>query len=359
MPAQLFNAVVAIGLGTVVSVLLFVPVAAYQYRRDGELSPRDLTVLVSAAVYSVALWTYTLLPLPDRGSFRCRVPQTELFGTIEDIGGPADGLQVLLRDPVLQQVLLNVLLFVPFGVLVRLVLQRGVLASTVAGFSVSLLIELTQRTGVWGFFGCAYRKFDVDDLLVNTLGALVGALLALPLREQRDQPRPLPTRITWGRRMVGMVCDGLFVLLVGGLVAGLWRGLMLFVLDTSPHRDVQWVLQWTVPFAIEAVLVLGRGRTFGELVVAVTTRTDRRGWTAPARLLKLAAGVGPVYLLVMVPPQVPGREWLLAAYLVLTVVATTVPDHRGLSHTVAGLRLEVEGRSLRRASSRSPAGRAS
>lgn len=357
MSDQVFNAVAAIGLGTIAAVVLFVPVAAYEYRRDGTMSPGDLTILLSGAVYSIALWTYTLLPLPDRGSFRCKVPQTDLFGTIGLVGLPDDGVRMFLRDQAVQQVLLNVLLFVPLGVLVRLVLRRGVLVSAIAGLAVSLAIEMTQRTGVWGFYGCAYRKFDVDDLLVNTLGAIAGALVSLPWKREDAVPRPLPTRITWGRRLAGMVSDALFVLMVGGLVAVLWRGLMVFVLDTGPHRDVQWVLQWTVPFALQALCVLVLGRTFGELVVAITTRTDRPGWTVPGRLLKLAAGLGPVYLLVLLP--VPGRGLALAAYLIVTVLATTVPDHRGLSHTVAGLRLEVEGRSLRRASSAPRAGRAS
>ena len=346
MSDQVFNAVAAIGLGTLAAIVLFVPVAAHEYRRDGNMSPRDLSVLLSGAVYGIALWTYTLLPLPARGSFRCKVPQTDLFGTIGLIGLPDDGVRMFLRDQAVQQVLLNVLLFVPLGVLVRVILRRGVLVSAVAGFGVSLLIEVTQRTGDWGFYGCAYRKFDVDDLLVNTLGAIAGALLSLPLRREDDAPpRPLPTRITWGRRLAGMVSDALFVLMVGGFVAVLWRGLMIFVLDTGPHRDVQWFLQWTVPFAVQALCVLVLGRTVGELVVAITTTTDRPGWTVPGRLLKLAAGLGPVYLLVLLP--VPGRGLALAAYLLVTVLATTVPDHRGLSHTVAGLRLEVERPSVR------------
>ncbi len=357
MPDQVFNAVAAIGLGTIAAIVLFVPVAAYEYRRDGTMSPGDLSILLSGAVYSISLWTYTLLPLPDRGSFRCKVPQTDLLGTIGLVGLPDDGVRMFLRDQAVQQVLLNVVLFVPLGVLIRLILRRGVLVSAVAGLAVSLLIEVTQRTGVWGFYGCAYRKFDVDDLLVNTLGAVAGALISLPWRRKDEPPRPLPTRITWGRRLAGMVSDALFVLVLGGFVAVLWRGLMVFVLDTGPHRDVQWVLQWTVPFAVEAVLVLVLGRTFGELVVAITTRTDRPGWTVPGRLLKLAAGLGPVYLLVLLP--VPGRGVALAAYLLVTVLATTVPDHRGLSHTVAGLRLEVERGSLRRASSAPRAERAS
>src|SRR5699024_12280953 len=38
--------------------------------------------------------------------------------------------------------------------------------------------EITQLTGVYGIYNCPYRIFDVDDLLLNSTGALVGFLLA-------------------------------------------------------------------------------------------------------------------------------------------------------------------------------------
>ena len=360
MSDQFLNAITAVALGGVVALLLFIPVAAFEYRRDGRLGAGDLSTLILGAVYGLSLWTYTLLPLPDRGDFRCRVPQDDPLGTIGLLGLPDDGVRVLLRDPAVQQVLLNVLLFVPLGVFVRLVLKRGVVVATIGGLAVSLAIELTQRTGVWGLYGCAYRKFDVDDLLLNTVGALAGALLAWPvLRRRSDAPRPLPTRITWGRRMAGMVSDALFVLLLGGVVALAWRGLVLYVLDLGPLRAEQWILQWSVPFAVQALCVLGLGRTVGEIVVSVRTESPRAWWTGPARLLKLAFGLGPVYLLVMF--DLPSGGVLLAAYLTLTVVATVrTREHRGLSHVVAGLRLTVAGPvGVRPASSAPPAERAS
>ncbi len=53
----------------------------------------------------------------------------------------------------------------------------------------------------WGIYECAYRLADVDDLITNTLGALIGALIAplvlwfMPqrreLRAARDQSRPV------------------------------------------------------------------------------------------------------------------------------------------------------------------------
>ena len=52
---------------------------------------------------------------------------------------------------------------------------RAVLLS---GFAFSLATEVTQLTGVWGLYPCAYRTFDVDDLLLNTIGVGLGFLLA-------------------------------------------------------------------------------------------------------------------------------------------------------------------------------------
>lgn len=46
------------------------------------------------------------------------------------------------------------------------------------GFGLSLTVELTQLTGIWGLYPCAFRKFDVDDLLLNTLGVMLGFLAA-------------------------------------------------------------------------------------------------------------------------------------------------------------------------------------
>lgn len=46
------------------------------------------------------------------------------------------------------------------------------------GFGLSLTVELTQLTGIWGLYPCAYRKFDVDDLLLNTLGVTLGFIAA-------------------------------------------------------------------------------------------------------------------------------------------------------------------------------------
>ena len=46
-------------------------------------------------------------------------------------------------------------------------------AVLIGGFAVSLFIESSQLSGFWGLYPCAYRQFDVNDLMTNTLGAMV------------------------------------------------------------------------------------------------------------------------------------------------------------------------------------------
>lgn len=67
----------------------------------------------------------------------------------------------------------NVLLGVPFGVLLPVLLPqaRGLVRVAVVTAVVMTLVELTQGALVTG------RAFDVDDVILNTAGALLGYLL--------------------------------------------------------------------------------------------------------------------------------------------------------------------------------------
>lgn len=342
MHDQATNALIAIALGSVLAVVLLIPVAAVQYRLDGRLGPTDLAILVTAAVYALALWTYTLLPMPAQDAFPCQGIQLRLFGSLRVIRVP-DEPAALLRDPAFLQVALNVLLFVPLGYFVRVVLHRGVLVATALGLGVSLLIEATQRTGVWNLYDCAYRLFDVDDLWVNTLGATVGSLVSLLLVRRRRPDVVLPTTISLGRRLMGFTCDLLFIAMLGAASGLAYRGWHLYLLDRSPATldlDAQGLLQWSVPFAAEALVVLIGGRTVGELVISTRAVARRPVWTLPSRVVKLATGVGPVFLVAPLEPAYALA--LLAVFGVVTVgVAARTDNHRGLSHVLAGMDLRI------------------
>ena len=206
-------------------------------------------------------------------------------GGYAGLGTPSE----LLTNQAFLQVVLNVVLFLPFGVFVRLITHRGVLVATVLGFAVSLLIEVTQLTGVWGVYPCAYRLFDVDDLLTNTLGAFLGAVLSSPYAARRRRRlgtarRALPTTVSVGAGSRGRLSDVLFVVLAGTAAAALWRGYLVFAQDERPATDspAMIALRAGVPLLVQTAMVLLAGKTVGELVVDLRTTpaSSRVGWSS-------------------------------------------------------------------------------
>lgn len=79
-----------------------------------------------------------------------------------------------LPDGLGMQELLNMVLYVPFGVLYPWVRRRPILHTLAAGAALSLAIELVQP-----FVG---RSFDLSDILLNFIGTLAGAAVYMVVR---------------------------------------------------------------------------------------------------------------------------------------------------------------------------------
>lgn len=84
-----------------------------------------------------------------------------------------------------RDVILNIVCFIPVGLLVRLLSEKYRLVNALlAGLLVSLMIEFSQL--IW------HRGvFDVNDLFNNALGALIGGFIAVVVINgtQRHKPK--------------------------------------------------------------------------------------------------------------------------------------------------------------------------
>jgi glycopeptide antibiotics resistance protein len=342
---------VAFCFAAVLAIVGLVPWVTVQYQRNGTLRTGSTILAFSVLVYALALAAYTLLPLPTDIATMClkggKAAQTQLFGFLNNIErhGGYHGPASLFSNWGIAQVLFNVLLFVPFGMFARhAVRRRGVLAgvavASVTGFLVSLFVECTQVTGAWYLYPCAYRQFDVDDLLVNTTGAVIGACLAPLLtvlsgkpsgESAADAARP----VTVGRRLLGMLCDVLVVALAGGVLR-LAVGLMLFVAGAggvAGEPAVGYVLG-LLPALAQLACVRWFGRTAGEAVVRL--RADRIPTWRQA-LVRWILGIGGWSLLSGVDSM-----WGLIAYalaLAAVVGVWTTRGRRGVGYAAAGLDL--------------------
>ncbi|WP_127818819.1 VanZ family protein [Microbacterium sp. CPCC 204701] len=344
MREQVILGGLAVTAGVALAVLLFVPFVALTYRRRGGFGAGRFAVWGAALVYLMAIWTYTLLPLPDPDALRCAGVNLDVGAFVDDIRGALSRVgRSALTDPAVLQVLLNVLLFVPLGFFVRVLGGRGIPTAVVTGFVVSALVETTQLTGVWGLYPCAYRVFDVDDLLANTCGALLGSLSALlvprrhwgtPRYPDAEEPRPVTRR----RRLLAMLCDILGAWLTA-LAASVVFQLALWALGAHAElRDgsAAGVVGTAAPVLAWLVVVMATGRTVGDLAVQLRYT----GGPLPiglARFLRLAGGIGG-YLVLLALPGAWGLVSGVFAVASVTLVLTT-PDRRGLPGLASGQRL--------------------
>lgn len=274
------QAMIGIVGGGMVFVAVFLPLLVVQFRRYGRISVARLIGAGAVSVYAVALLAYTFVPLPDSRAACASggIPaQLWPFAFVGDIAEDVHkhGMSALLAGRATLQVVFNVLLFIPLGIIVRRFWSFGVLASTGIGFLSSLLIEATQYTGIWGLYPCAYRIADVDDLLANTTGALVGALIgplvlwwmpqARELRSRRLDARPVSA---W-RRWFGMLIDlAVFGAASTILTMGIGAYRLLSGLDpwtTAGESVAVALVAGTVVFLLPAVV--GSGASIGQRLV--------------------------------------------------------------------------------------------
>ena len=201
MHTWLLEAEIALLFFAILIPLLLAPWIDRQYRRFGRIAGWPAFISAATALYVCAMVAFTMFPLPDETPTFCADRprrdywQTNPFGSLDDIAAKVEssGLSATLTSPVFLQVVFNVVFFVPLGILLAHRWRRGLLPTVGISLAVSLAIESTQGTGVWGIYPCPYRLADVDDLITNTLGGLLGWVIGRLLNPVLPDPRPQPS----------------------------------------------------------------------------------------------------------------------------------------------------------------------
>lgn len=249
-----FLAFVGIGL------LVLVPLVSLHYWRFGRVEPRRAFVLYGLLAYGLVALALIFLPFPDDPARVCQGEQmlsTVPFQWWTDMNNNMaangrSGVLAMVQSQAFQQQLFNVALFVPLGVVLRKAYGKGPLAVIAIALGLSLAVEVVQYTGNFGYYACPYRIADVDDLISNTFGGLLGwmvgpAALVVPRVPGSDESSaPLGT-VTVPRRLLGLVAELVLVLAIAELVL---------------HSDPRWALCVVVAFRV-VLPAVARGKTIG------------------------------------------------------------------------------------------------
>ncbi|WP_367135290.1 VanZ family protein [Saccharothrix sp. HUAS TT1] len=217
-----------------VGALVLLPLVALHYHRFGRVEPRRAVVLYGLLAYGLVALALIFLPFPT--ALVCDGQQmlsTRPFQWVTDMrnnmaANGRSGLGAMATSTAFLQQAFNVALFVPLGVVLRKAYRRGPLAVVAIGLGISLAVEVVQYSGNLGAYPCPYRISDVDDLISNTAGSLLGWMIApvalvVPAVPHPDASTAPPDTVTVPRRLMALLVDVLLLVLVAYATgAGRW-----------------------------------------------------------------------------------------------------------------------------------------
>lgn len=172
-----------------VAALFTLPYVIRQYRKYGYIPWTHTIMAYTFILYLMCAFSLIVLPLPsDPSAIVAHQPRLQPFSFVHQIIAECTSAyaqtgskRAVLAVPVLYQTAFNLLLTIPLGMYLRYFFQRSWLQALLIGFCTSLFFETTQLTGDWFIYPAAYRLFDVDDLIVNTTGTMLGYMMMMPL----------------------------------------------------------------------------------------------------------------------------------------------------------------------------------
>lgn len=166
------------------AALAVLPYAILQYRKYGSISKLKLLIIFSFCFYLLCAYYLTILPLPSRNFVaHLHTPWVQLVPfnalhyfithTVFRPFNPSTYLPALKQNAFIQP-FFNFVLTIPFGLYLRYLWNLSFKKILLASFCLSLFFELTQLSGLYFIYPRPYRLFDVDDLILNTLGGCFG-----------------------------------------------------------------------------------------------------------------------------------------------------------------------------------------
>lgn len=280
----------ALALWPLLSFMLTLPMLAFIYHRDGRLTGTTIVASYISMLYIAGLACFTLYPLPSGDSgpgITYGIPPIlDPLNFISDI--QKDGWRAVL------QLLFNVALFVPLGFIARVLLRMRALPTFALSLFITCLIETAQLTGLFGIYPFAYRTFEVDDIICNTLGGMMGWLLGARLMKvlphRTEEKPPITHEPGFVRRAIALWLDSMIIAfctampwLIVAALSERFLGVAFCLpgLDAAQTAFAFFTIYFALGFIIDEVVIpwTHDGSTPGGMFVRMSFETrSRRGW---------------------------------------------------------------------------------
>lgn len=204
----------------VVSLFFTFPYMLKQYHKYGSINKFRTLIVYSFILYLISIYFLVILPLPRINEVKGPledmirlVPFSFVGDFIRETSFRIDDASTIfkaLTEPCFYTVFFNLLMTVPFGMYMRYYFKKDLKETFLLTLYLSLFFELTQLTGLYFIYPYPYRIFDVDDLIINTTGGILGFFICglfkkiLPSRQKIDEDSIRDGMVVSGMRRVTM-----------------------------------------------------------------------------------------------------------------------------------------------------------
>ena len=220
-----------------IAFLFTIPYILVQYHKYGSINKFRTIIIYSFILYLITIYFLVILPLPSIDYVKDLttpkynlVPFKAVFDFIKEtplvITNPSTYI-LALKDASFYTIAFNIIMTIPFGIYLRYYFKCSFKKVLVYSFILSLFFEITQLTGLYFIYPRAYRLFDIDDLITNTLGGILGYFIAnrlkfLPTREEIDTKALEDGKTVSGLRRITLFFLDLFIVSLGESLIRIW-----------------------------------------------------------------------------------------------------------------------------------------
>ena len=229
-----------------VAFLFTIPFILHQYHKYGSINKFRVCIIYSFILYLITIYFLVILPLPsieEVTNMTGRTIQLIPFSFIKDIARETN-FDILdlstyistISHPSVYTMLFNIVMTVPLGMYLRYYYKCDLKKTFLLTLTLSLFFELTQLSGLYGIYPRPYRLCDVDDLITNTLGGIVGYFMMgvvgnfLPSREKIDEDTLEEGKKVSGLRRITLFCLDIFGYLFLSIIISLFSGVTFMMI---------------------------------------------------------------------------------------------------------------------------------
>ncbi|GKX66210.1 VanZ family protein [Inconstantimicrobium mannanitabidum] len=235
MSEYIFPIKIAIICFPFIALIITLPFLIYQYRKHGYINIFRAFLLYSFLLYLLVAYYLIILPLPKtRDVLSFQKPNTQHiqlkpFRFITEIlkytqvhkSHPKTYLHIF-KERAFLQAAFNAILLTPLGIYLSYYFNKSFIKTVFICFCTSLFFELTQLSGLYGYYNAPYRLFDVDDLFLNTLGGAIGYMISPIFKSILPNVRKLDEKVQLELLPVGFIRRGISLMFDWGIFIVFW-----------------------------------------------------------------------------------------------------------------------------------------